>query len=126
MRAACKNIALMAVLGAIVPGFSASPSCAQGTPQTAPRTTPQATPKAALQAAPKYRAPRTPDGRPNLSGIWQAINDADYDIQAHDARPGPLVVLGAWGGIPPSLGVVEGGPLPYRPEALAKKKENES
>ncbi len=34
--------------------------------------------------------------------------------------------MGAWGGIPPGLGVVEGGPLPYRPEALAKKKENEA
>ena len=21
-----------------------------------------------------YRAPRTPDGRPNLNGIWQAVN----------------------------------------------------
>src|SRR5580700_10233836 len=122
MRASIKNIVLMAALGAIVPGFSAAPSFAQAAAQTAPRTTPPTTP----QAAPKYRAPRTPDGRPNLSGIWQAINDADYDIQAHDARPGPLVVLGAWGGIPPSLGVVEGGPLPYKPEALAKKKENEA
>jgi hypothetical protein len=139
MRAFSKNIALMAVLGAIGPGFSASPSFAQAAAQTAPRATPpQGTPQAAPQppprtgsqttpqAAPKYRAPRTPDGRPNLSGIWQAFNDADYDIQAHDAKPGPLVVLGAWGGIPPSLGVVEGGPLPYRPEALAKKKENEA
>jgi hypothetical protein len=61
-----------------------------------------------------------------LNGIWQAINDADFDIQAHDAKPGPLVVMGAWGGIPPGLGVVEGEPLPYRPEALAKKKENEA
>jgi hypothetical protein len=126
MRASIKNIALMAALGAIVPGFSASPSFAQAAAQTAPRTTPQTAPQAAPQTAPKYRAPRTPDGRPNLSGIWQAINDADYDIQAHDARPGPLMVMGAWGGIPPSLGVVEGGPLPYRPEALAKKKENEA
>jgi hypothetical protein len=61
-----------------------------------------------------------------LSGVWQAINEADYDIQAHDAKPGPLVVMGALGGIPGSLGVVEGGSLPYRPEALAKKKENEA
>jgi hypothetical protein len=54
------------------------------------------------------------------------MNDAEYDVQAHDARPGPLVVMGAWGGVPPSFGVVIDGPLPYRPEALAKKKENEA
>ena len=49
------------------------------------------------------------------------MNDAEWDIQAHDAKPGPLVVMGAWGGIPASLGVVEGGPLPYRPEALGEE-----
>jgi hypothetical protein len=110
--------------------FSASLSFAQTAPATratqATGTTPQTPRTAPATPPPQYRAPRTPDGRPNLSGIWQAINDADYDIQAHDARPGPLVVMGAWGGIPPGIGVVEGGPLPYRPEALAKKKENEA
>jgi len=112
--------------------LSASPSLAQtAPPRTAPatgtaQTPPKATATPAKQTTTQYRAPRTPDGKPNLSGIWQAINDADYDIQAHDARPGPLVVMGAWGGVPPSLGVVEGGALPYRPEALAKKKENEA
>src|SRR5205085_8066371 len=103
--------------------FSASPSFAQTAPAT--RATPPAAAAKASATTP-YRAPRTPDGRPNLSGIWQAMNEAEYDIQAHDARPGPLVVMGAWGGVAPSIGVVEGGPLPYRPEALAKKKENEA
>jgi hypothetical protein len=118
--------------------LSACPAQAQtapAAPATAPRPAqpaatvqaPQAAPStAARPAATQYRAPRTPDGRPNLSGVWQAINEADYDIQAHDAKPGPLVVMGAWGGIPPSLGVVQDGPLPYRPEALAKKRENEA
>src|SRR5207302_9962919 len=26
-----------------------------------------------------YRAPRTGDGKPNLNGIWQALNTADWD-----------------------------------------------
>lgn len=72
-----------------------------------------------------YRAPRTADGKPNLSGIWEAINTAEWDIQAHDAKAGPLVVMGAEGGIPAGLGVVEGGPLPYKPEALKQKEENQ-
>jgi len=86
----------------------------------------------------QYRVPRV-DGKADLSGIWQALNEADYDLQAHAARPAmavragpygpvpaaPVLALGAVGSVPPSLGVVEGGEIPYRPEALAQKKENE-
>jgi hypothetical protein len=74
--------------------------------------------------APAYRAPRTGDGRPNISGIWQAMNTANWDIEAHSAGPSPVRELGASGAVPGGLGVVDGGPLPYRPEALEKKKEN--
>jgi hypothetical protein len=71
-----------------------------------------------------YRAPRTPDGKPNLSGIWQAMNTANWDLQAHEARQGPVVALGAAFSVPPGLGVVEGNEIPYLPEAAAKKKTN--
>jgi hypothetical protein len=74
--------------------------------------------------APSYRAPRLKDGRPDLNGIWQAINTAQWNIEAHSAEAGPVVELGAAGAIPAGLGVVEGGALPYRPEALAKRNEN--
>jgi hypothetical protein len=87
-----------------------------------------------------YRAPRAPGGHPDLNGIWQALNEANYDIQAHVARPalavrpgpyGPVpaaavLALGAVGAVPPGLGVVEGDEIPYKPEALAKKKENQA
>ena len=45
---------------------------------------------AAPAAAPAstYRAPRTPDGKPNLNGIWQATNEANYDLQPHMAQAG--------------------------------------
>jgi hypothetical protein len=85
-----------------------------------------------------YRPPRV-GGKPDLNGIWQAINEANFDLEAHSARaamalrPGPygpvpaaqVLPLGAVGAVPPSLGVVDGGEIPYRPEALAKRKENQ-
>src|SRR5262249_56347963 len=37
----------------------------------------------------------------------------------------PVLALGAIGSVPPGLGVVEGGGLPYRPEALAQRKQNQ-
>ena len=95
-------------------------------------------------------APRTADGRPNLNGFWQVVNTANYDIQAHPARPAlavrpapqptgvpglvrstrgevpvpELIALGAVGGVPAGSGVVEGNEIPYQPWAAAKKKEN--
>jgi hypothetical protein len=93
-----------------------------------------------LTGQPVYHAPRTAGGKPDLNGIWQALNEANYDIEAHAGAipqwrfaPGPygpvpaapVLALGAVGSVPPSLGVVEGGEIPYKPEALAKKKENQ-
>ena len=74
--------------------------------------------------APAYRAPRTKDGKPDLNGIWQAVNSANWDVEGHGAAPGPFWPLGAEFSVPPGLGVVEGGPIPYKPEALKKRKEN--
>ena len=34
-----------------------------------------------------YRAPRLSDGHADLNGIWQALNEANYDLEAHMARP---------------------------------------
>jgi hypothetical protein len=76
--------------------------------------------------APTYRASRLAGtSRPDLSGLWQALNTANWDIQAHGVAESPFPrLLGVWGAQPAGEGVVEGNEIPYRPEALAKKKAN--
>jgi len=75
-------------------------------------------------AAQSYQGPRTKDGRPDLNGIWQVLNTANWDLQAHAAQGGRVVSLGTHDAEPGGTGVVEGGEIPYLPAALAKKKEN--
>jgi hypothetical protein len=58
--------------------------------------------------------PRTPSGRPDLQGIWQAEGRVGYDLEPHVARHD----------MPAGLGIVEGGNLPYLAEALVRRQEN--
>jgi hypothetical protein len=74
--------------------------------------------------APASTIPRLADGKPNLNGIWQVSNTANWDVLTHQARQGPVVALGAAFSVPGGLGVVQGNEIPYKPEALARKKEN--
>jgi hypothetical protein len=71
-----------------------------------------------------YTGPRASDHKPDLNGIWQAMNTGDWDLSPHTAQAGPVVSLGALGAEPGGIGVVEGGSIPYLPEALKKKAEN--
>jgi hypothetical protein len=87
-----------------------------------------------------FEPPRLAGGKPDFNGIWQVINTANYDLEPHMARPamqlregphGPLpaaevLYLGAVGSVPGGMGVVVGGKIPYKPEALEKKKENQA
>src|SRR5690606_11828256 len=62
--------------------------------------------------------------KPDLSGIWRAMNTANWDLEAHAAAPGPVPELGALLAIPPGPGVVVGGTIPYLPSALPQREEN--
>src|SRR5262245_3883808 len=94
----------------------------------------------AIGQAQAYRAPRAPGTQnPDMNGIWQAMTTANYDIEPHVARaalalrPGPygplpaapVLAFGAVGAVPGGLGIVDGGEIPYKPEARKKKLENQ-
>jgi hypothetical protein len=68
----------------------------------------------ALAAPSPGGIPRGADGKPDFSGVWQTLSEADYDLQPHSGRRDA----------PPSAGVVEGKTIPYKPEALAQKEKN--
>src|SRR5690606_1295909 len=70
--------------------------------------------------------PATIGGKPNLNGIWQAMNTANWNLEPHAAGPNPVADrrIGATGAIPPGLGVIEEGKIPYKPEALERLKHH--
>ncbi|HEY6342349.1 MAG TPA: hypothetical protein VIY49_12720 [Bryobacteraceae bacterium] len=67
-----------------------------------------------VSLAASAQVPRASGGQPDFSGVWQAVNAASWDIQDHSGELG----------VPPGLGVVEGGEIPYQPWAAARKREN--
>src|SRR2546423_3138628 len=75
-------------------------------------TTPPRAPAAQTSSADK--GPRTPDRKPDLNGIWQAVGTAHCNLEAHSASEGS----------PAGFSVVEGGTIPYQPWALTKRNEN--
>lgn len=106
-----------------------------------PAGTPPAedTTAAAVAAAPASAIPRTPDGKPDLNGIWQVMSTANNNLESAPAKaafamvpgdfvpvPAPeIVAMGAVGSVPASYSVVDGGTIPYKPEALAQRQTNQ-
>ena len=84
--------------------------------------------------------PRNARGNPDLNGVWQVLNRANFDIEVHPAkaamalREGPfapvpakaVVALGAVGAVPGGLGVVVDGTLPYQDWARDQRTQNQS
>ena len=79
--------------------------------------------------------PTTPD----LNGVWQVLNTANYDLEPHAARAamalregphGPVparevLALGAVGAVPAGAGVVVGGMIPYTAQGRARQRDNQ-
>jgi hypothetical protein len=79
----------------------------------------------ALTLAQVRERPERIGGKPNLNGIWQAINTANWNLEGHSAEQlKDFWQLGAIAAIPAGQSVVVGGTIPYLPEALAKREEN--
>ena len=76
------------------------------------------------RGATAYRGPRAAGGHPDLNGIWQAMGTAHWNLEDHSPSPSPMFQMGALGAMPGGQGVVEGGSIPYRPAALAKRRQN--
>src|ERR1700730_1803705 len=70
--------------------------------------------QAPAATASRYSGARTPDGKPNLNGIWQTFSTAHWNLEAHSADEG----------VPAGQSVVEGGDIPYQPPQLAQRREN--
>jgi hypothetical protein len=77
------------------------------------------------QEAPAAREARI-GGEPNLNGIWQAMNTANWNLEAHSAEQlKEFWALGSLGAIPAGQSVVTGdGKIPYKPEARSARDEN--
>jgi len=73
------------------------------------------TPSTAAATKPlSEKIPRTAEGKPDFTGIWQTTSAADFDLEPHAGRKDA----------PPGPGIVDGNVIPYLPNALAQKKKN--
>jgi hypothetical protein len=65
------------------------------------------------------------NGKPNLNGIWQAMNSANWNLEVHPAQKiDSQWAVGTLMSIPAGKSVVVGGKIPYKPEALKQREEN--
>jgi len=75
-------------------------------------------------AGPLTQTPKAADGHPDLSGVWQALNTAHWNLEPHTSAYPVVSELGAQFAVPPGLGVVDGGTIPYLPAARAERDQH--
>jgi len=78
----------------------------------------------ALMLATTAEAQTTSPAHPDLSGIWQALGSANWDLEPHAAEAGPAPELGTLTAVRPGPGVVVGDSIPYLPSALEQRRWN--
>jgi hypothetical protein len=108
---AMKRLYVAVLMGACLTWTSAAAQAPAPPPQTPPART------QAPARAPQYTPKKLPFGQPDLQGVWKAWNTAAYDIEDHSASLG----------VPAGKGVIvdpPDGKLPYKPEMLAKRRQN--
>ena len=76
---------------------------------------------ATAQSQVRSESPRASNGRPDLSGVWQTLNTAHWNLEPHVSAYPVVLELGAQFAVPPGHGVVVGGAIPYLPEARAER-----
>jgi hypothetical protein len=82
---------------------------------------------ATATAQPGGIGPDRINGRPNLSGVWQAMNTANWNLEAHSAAAlDEFWKLGSLASIPAGKSVVVEATIPYNADGLAQRAENQA
>jgi hypothetical protein len=67
--------------------------------------------------------PRLANGKPDFSGVWQALTTANWNVLTHGASAGPPE-YGTLLATPPGYGIVDGDEIPYLPAAAEQQRRN--
>jgi hypothetical protein len=75
------------------------------------------------QSSRPSQLPRLADGKPDFSGVWQALTTANWNLLTHGASAGPPE-YGTLLATPPGYGIVDGDEIPYLPAAAEQQRRN--
>lgn len=76
--------------------------------------------------AQELKRQETIGGHPNFNGVWQALNSAYWNLEAHNAEAlDQFWPMGAIAAIPAGKSVIKGGgTIPYLPKSLEQRNKN--
>jgi len=121
----------MAMAAAVSLTVTAQAGRAGGAAAPAPAAPAQGRGAAAPAQGRGAAAPARPDriaGHPNLNGIYQTTNTANWNLEDHSAAATPFWQLGAIFAIPAGQSVItdNNGAIPYTAAGLKKRTENQA